>query len=231
MVDVDDLVVDAPWGRALDGVSFVVRTGAVLGVTGSDAAARGVLLRCIAALEAPERGRVTVAGLDTVRHPRAVHALLGYVPATFGLYDSLTLSQALSYAAASRGVPETDAPGAAQAAAERVGLAERLDERVGALTTPGRRRLALAQALAHRPRLLLLEEPMTDLDIIEHSALPALLQRFTGEGMTVVLSAPARAQLPRGCTDWLALEGARLAGEGLVRLMGTGLTSRVTVAD
>ncbi len=218
MVDVDDLVFDAPWGRVLQGVSFVVRTGAVLGLVGADPPTRSILLRCIAALEEPERGRISVAGLDTRRHPRAIHALLGHVPPTFGLYDALTLRQALRYAAASRGVPDAEAPAAGEAAAAAVGLAERLDDPVGGLTPRGRWRLAFAQAVAHRPRLLLLEEPVTGLDAAERQAVATLLQRFAGEGMTVVASAPLRAELPPGCTDLLELEGGLLAGEGVVRL-------------
>ena len=101
MIEVRDLVYDYPAQRALAQVSFDVRPGAVLALVGPNGAGKSTLLRCVAALDAPTEGRITVAGLNTQADPRAVHALLGYLPDFFGLYDDLSVERALTYAARS----------------------------------------------------------------------------------------------------------------------------------
>jgi ABC-2 type transport system ATP-binding protein len=155
-----------------------------------------------------------VAGLDPERDPRGVHGLLGYLPPAFGLYDALTVGQCLRYAARTRGVPEARAVDAAVAAAERVGLAGRMPTAAGALRPAERQRLGLAQALVHRPRVLLLDEPE------DAGILSPLLRELGAEGVTVMISAPDFAHLPDSCTDALALENGRT--DGLRRLHPTG---------
>ena len=164
MIDVEGLVFDYPSGRALHGVSFVVRPGAVMALVGPNGAGKSTLMRCIAALETPGAGRISVVGLDTQRDPRGVHAALGYLPDAFGLYDALSVRQCLLYAARSRGVDAADASAATELAASEVGLTERLDQRAGELSRGLRQRLAIAQAVVHRPRVLLLDEPAAGLD-------------------------------------------------------------------
>jgi ABC-2 type transport system ATP-binding protein len=214
VIDVEDLVVDHPAGRALRGVSFVARTGAVVGVHGPAGAGKSTLLRCIATLDLPESGRISVAGLDPERDPRGVHALLGYLPPAFGLYDGLTVGQCLRYAARSRGVPEAQAVDAAVAAAGRVGLAGRMPTPAGALAPGERQRLGLAQAIVHRPRVLLLDEPE------DAGALSPLLREMAAGGVTIMVSAPDFAHLPDSCTEALELEGGLT--DGLRRLHPAG---------
>jgi ABC-2 type transport system ATP-binding protein len=212
MIDVENLVVDHPSGRALRGVSFVARTGSVVGLAGPQGAGKSTLLRCLATLNTPESGRLSVAGRDPERDPRGVHAILGYLPPAFGLYDRLTVGRALRYAARSRGVPEARAGEAAVAAADLVGLAGRTPALAGDLNPRERQRLGLAQALVHQPRVLLLDEPE------EAGALSPLLARLAASGVTVMVSAPAPEGLPDSCTDLLELESGHVLGDGLRRL-------------
>ena len=215
MIDVETLAFDHPWGRTLDRVSFVVRPGAVLALLGADGAGKTTLMRCIAALEAPAEGRVSVLGLDTLRHPRAVHAALGFVPDAYGLYDGLNVRQCLTHAARARAVAQADAPDAVASAAEAVGLAERLDTLAGDLSRGLRQRLAIGQAVVHRPRVLLLDEPMAMLDAPGREALGALIRRFAAAGMTVMVSSPLLSELEDACGEALVLEGGRVAEGGV----------------
>jgi ABC-2 type transport system ATP-binding protein len=121
MIDADNVVYDYPSGRALRGVSFVVRAGAVLALVGPNGAGKSTLMRCIAALDMPTEGAVTVQGVDTREDPRAIHATLGYLPDIYGLYDRLSVRRCLIYAARSRGVDAAQAPPAAESAAAPVG--------------------------------------------------------------------------------------------------------------
>ena len=218
MIDVDGLVFDYPSGRALHGVSFVVRPGAVMALVGPNGAGKSTLMRCIAALDTPHAGRISVVGLDTQRDPRGVHAALGYLPDAFGLYDALSVRQCLLYAARSRGVDAADAQPAMELAASEVGLTDRLDQRAGELSRGLRQRLAIAQAVVHRPRVLLLDEPAAGLDPAARDALAALIRRFAAGGMTLMVSSHLLSELEDYCTEMLMLESGRLRGDGVVRL-------------
>ncbi len=159
MIEIRDVTFEYPSQRALDGVSLTIAEGAITALVGPNGAGKTTLLRCMAALETPYQGTVTIAGLDTRQAPRAIHARLGYLPDFFGLYDALSVRRCLTYAARAHGIASGAAPGAAEAAAARVGLSDRLEQPAGALSRGLRQRLAIAQAIVHRPAVLLLDEP------------------------------------------------------------------------
>jgi ABC-2 type transport system ATP-binding protein len=216
MIDVDGVVFDHPSGRVLRGVSFVVRAGAILGVVGPEGAGKSTLIRCIATLETPGEGRITVAGRDTQDDPRGVHAVIGYVPGAFGLYEALSVGQCLRYAARSRGVATEGAEDAAVSAAEAVGIAGRMPSLVASLSAADRLRLALAQAVVHRPRVLLLDGAASA--PTASPILAPLIARFATEGMTIIVAAESLSALPAGCSDALELEAGLIQGGGVRRL-------------
>ena len=218
MIDAENVTFDYPSGRALHGVGFVVRTGAVLALVGPDGAGKSTLMRCIAALDAPGEGRIHVAGLDTQADPRGVHAALGYLPEVFGLYDTLSVRRALAYAARTRGVAVAQTQAAVALAAQRVGLADRLDRLAGELSRGLRQRLAIGQAIVHSPRVLLLDEPAAGLDTGARHALCALIRELAETGMTVVVSSPLLSDLEDCCSEMLMLDEGRIGGGGVVRV-------------
>jgi ABC-2 type transport system ATP-binding protein len=220
MIDAENVVYDYPSGRALRGVSFVVRAGAVLALVGPNGAGKSTLMRCIAALDAPTEGTVTVQGVDTQDDPRAIHASLGYLPDIYGLYDGLSVRRCLIYAARSRGVCVADAPAAAEAAAARVGLGDRMESLAGHLSRGLRQRLGIAQSLVHRPRVLLLDEPASGLDPEARASLSELIRSLAGGGMTLVVSSHILSELEDYCGEMLMLREGEVVGGGVVRLDG-----------
>lgn len=234
MITVDGVAYDYPASRALHDVSFTVEAGTVLALVGPNGAGKTTLMRCIAALDTPVEGRITVAGLDTQDDPRGVHAAIGYLPDFFGLYEELTVGQALSYAARSRGVPEAAAAEAVATAAARVQLSDRMDQRAGALSRGLRQRLAIAQTIAHRPRVLLLDEPAAGLDPEARSSLSALISGLAAEGMTIVVSSHILSELEDYSTRMLMIRDGRVAGGGVVAAGSGGPETRriaATFAD
>jgi ABC-2 type transport system ATP-binding protein len=216
MIAVRGVAYDYPTARVLHAISFEVAEGAVLALVGPNGAGKTTLMRCMAALDAPAEGTITIAGADTRADPRAVHAALGYLPDFFGLYDELTVRQSLIYAARSRDVPAASAEQAARDAAERVQLSDRLDARAGQLSRGLRQRLAIAQTIVHRPRVLLLDEPAAGLDPEARRALSDLITRLAGEGMTIVVSSHILAELEDYSTQMLMVRDGRVAGDGVV---------------
>jgi ABC-2 type transport system ATP-binding protein len=223
MIDAENLVFDYPSGRALHGVSFVVRAGAVLALVGPNGAGKSTLMRCIAALDSPTEGAVIVQGYDTRRNPREIHEALGYLSDTFGLYDALTVRQALVYAARSRGVRAQETEAAVIAAAGRVGLSERLDSFAGELSRGLRQRLAIAQTIVHKPRVLLLDEPASGLDPDARNRLSELILSLAADGMTIMVSSHILSELDDYCTEMLMLDEGRIVGGGVVAVDGRAI--------
>src|SRR5262249_42233287 len=141
MIEVENLVYEYPTARALKGVSLSVADGTITALVGPNGAGKTTLLRCLAALENPYSGRVTIGGLDRMAAPRELHAGMGYLPDFYGLYDDLTVRRCLTYAARSHGIAPAGADGAVQKAAQRVGLSDRLDSKAGELSRGLRQRL------------------------------------------------------------------------------------------
>src|ERR1700741_3237550 len=129
MIVVRDLVYEYPTKRALSGVTRGVHERTITALVGPNGAGKTTLLRCLAALETPYDGHVTIEGLDTAIAPREIHALLGYLPDFYGLYDELSVRRSLVFAARAHGIAPGTAGAAAEKAASRVGLAGRLGKR------------------------------------------------------------------------------------------------------
>ncbi len=218
MIVIRDLVFEYPGHRALNGVSLAVERGAITALVGPNGAGKTTLLRCMAALETPYAGTVTVDGLDTRSSPRAIHALLGYLPDFFGLYDALSVRRCLHYAARAHGIGPDAAAGAAAKAAARAGLSDRLEQAAGALSRGLRQRLAIAQAIVHQPRVLLLDEPAAGLDPQARRDLSQLLLSLKQGGMTLVVSSHILAELEDYSDRMIIVDHGRIAGGQTITL-------------
>ncbi|OJT95100.1 MAG: hypothetical protein BGN82_03770 [Alphaproteobacteria bacterium 65-7] len=212
MIVLRDLVFDYPGHRALHGVSLRVEPRTITALVGPNGAGKTTLLRCMAALETPYAGSVTIDGLDTREAPRAIHARLGYLPDFFGLYDVLSVRRCLHYAARAHGIGSAQAAGAAEAAAARVGLADRMEQAAGALSRGLRQRLAIAQAIVHQPAVLLLDEPAAGLDPRARRDLSRLLLELRADGMTLVVSSHILAELEDYSSRMIIVDQGRIAG-------------------
>lgn len=218
MIDVSDLVYEYPTVRALKGVSLRVEPQTITALVGPNGAGKTTLLRCLAGLEQPYLGSVTINGLDTREAPRAIHAQLGYLPDFYGLYDALSVRQVLTYAARSRGIGAPQAGEAAEKAAWRVLLKDRIESRAGELSRGLRQRLAIAQAIVHEPRVLLLDEPAAGLDPQARRDLSTLLVTLKDTGMTLVVSSHILAELEDYCSEMIIIEDGLVVGGNAIKV-------------
>jgi ABC-2 type transport system ATP-binding protein len=218
MIRINGLVFEYPGHRALHGVGLTVEGGAITALVGPNGAGKTTLLRCMAALETPYAGQVTIDGLDTREAPRAIHTRLGYLPDFFGLYDALSVRRCLHYAARAHGIAAQDAAGAVEAAAARVGISNRMDQAAGALSRGLRQRLAIAQAIVHRPKVLLLDEPAAGLDPQARRDLSQLLLSLKSDGMTLVVSSHILAELEDYSDRMIIVDKGRIAGGEAIKL-------------
>jgi ABC-2 type transport system ATP-binding protein len=183
----------------------------------------------MAALETPYSGRVTIDGLDTREAPRAIHAGLGYLPDFFGLYDALSVRRCLHYAARAHGIGASAAAGAAEVAAGRVGLSDRMEQAAGQLSRGLRQRLAIAQTIVHQPKVLLLDEPAAGLDPKARRDLSQLLLSLRDSGMTLVVSSHILAELEDYSDRMVIVDHGRIAGGESIALK-TGTRLRIVLA-
>jgi ABC-2 type transport system ATP-binding protein len=209
-ITVEGLRFEYPGVRALDDVSFEVERGSVTALVGPNGAGKTTLLRCIAGLDQPMLGSVRLADIDVLEEPRRAHRRIGLLSDFFGLYEALTVRQCLSHAAAANGVPEGELAATVQRTAERLVIADKLDARAGALSRGQRQRVAIGQALAHGPEVLLLDEPASGLDPEARASLAGVFKLLQAEGVTLLVSSHILAELDEYSTHMLVLRGGRV---------------------
>jgi ABC-2 type transport system ATP-binding protein len=210
MISVQQLVYDYPAHRALDEVSFDLPAASVTALVGPNGAGKTTLLRCMAALEEPMYGHILINGLDIWENPRLAHRFMGYLPDHFGLYKELSAWRCLLYAAHARGLDTDAAEAAARWAMEQVNLLPQQKMLAGELSRGQRQRLALAQTIVHKPKVLLLDEPASGLDPEARANLSQMMKSLAASGMTLLISSHILAELDDYCTAMLVLEEGKL---------------------
>jgi len=237
VIRVSNVTYDYPGLRALDDVSFELRRASITALVGPNGAGKTTLLRTMAALDEPMDGSIVVDGLDVWQQPREAHRSMGYLPDHFGLYKDLSARRCLLYAAYTRGLDRETANEAAKWAAQKVDLLPKLEALAGTLSRGQRQRLALAQAIVHRPKVLFLDEPASGLDPQARGDLSAMMKALAADGMTLLISSHILAELESYCTAMLVLEKGKLLAHET--LHATGMQSeahesrslRIALAD
>jgi ABC-2 type transport system ATP-binding protein len=195
---------------ALSDVSFTLRPG-VTGLLGHNGAGKSTMLSLLAGFSAPSQGTLSVLGRDPRNDP-TVHEGLGVVPDNDGLWPFLTARQVVELLTRQRHV--ADPAAAAAAALDRVGLTHAADRKVSGFSKGMRQRVKLAQALAHDPQVLLLDEPLNGLDPAQRRDDVELVRRLGAEGRTLLVSSHVLSEVER-MADWLlVIVNGRLVAEG-----------------
>ncbi|WP_331272953.1 ABC transporter ATP-binding protein [Motilibacter deserti] len=207
---------------ALSDVSYELFPG-VTGLLGHNGAGKSTTLSLMAGWTSPSQGTVRVLGRDPRAEPK-VHEGLGVVPDSEGLWPFLTARQTVELLASQRGVAAAGA--AAKAALERVGLTEAADRKVAGFSKGMRQRVKLAQALAHDPAVLLLDEPLNGLDPAQRRADVELIRRLGAEGRTVLVSSHILTEVERMASRLLVVVNGRLVAEGTAEGIRDLMTDR-----
>jgi ABC-type multidrug transport system ATPase subunit len=218
---------------ALDDVNLSIGTG-LFGLLGANGAGKSTLMRIICTLIVPTAGKVRVGGLDVVADRRKVRGLFGYLPQEFSAWRLQTAEEVLDTLAAMSGLKDrkTRRQRVAQVL-ETVGLAKVADRRVKQLSGGMTRRLGVAQALVHEPKVLIMDEPTVGLDPEERLKFRQLMAEL-GRERTIVLSTHIVADLGSGCGDLALIDRGRVEFRGppagLVAL-AAGKVVEVTVPE
>lgn len=187
----DDLVIEVKelhksYGKleALKGLSFGLKRGSVLGVTGANGAGKTTLFDILATLDLNFKGEVKIAGFQVIRDCHKIRKLIGYVPGSFSLYPDLTLAENISFFAKMYG----SSPGLHTESPFWESLMEFANKRADTLSGGMKQKLAIICAMVHSPEILLLDEPTTGIDSDSRAAIWNELGKLRDRGKTIIVS-------------------------------------------
>jgi ABC-2 type transport system ATP-binding protein len=202
--------------RAVDGLSFMVRSGEAYGLLGPNGAGKTTTIRMLCGIVPPRSGSVIVDGrrLRPGRAGRDARAALGYVPQDIALYPNLTLAENLGYWATVQGVPRRRRQARAHDVLELVGLADRERDRVEHCSGGMQRRVNLAVALLHRPPVVVLDEPTVGVDAQSRAALLRTLAGLRDAGTALLYTSHYMDEVARLCDRVGVIDHGRLLAEG-----------------
>jgi ABC-2 type transport system ATP-binding protein len=215
--------------QALAGVDLVVGEGALVGVLGPNGGGKTTLFRILATLLRPASGRALVCGHDTARQAAAVRACLGVVFQSPAVDRRLTVTENLATHGRLYGMKGADLRAAVPALLERMGLADRARDLAGTLSGGLLRRVEIAKALLHRPRVLLLDEPSTGLDPAARAALWDDLRTLRGRTGVTILFTTHLIEEAETCDRVAILCGGRVVADGAPRDLTAAIGGDVLV--
>jgi ABC-2 type transport system ATP-binding protein len=190
--------------RALSDVSFHVNPGEIIGLLGPNGAGKTTIMKILTGYLQPSSGTATVDGLDVASQALEVQNRIGYLPETAPLYPELSVQAYLKMMAALRRIPEAEQPARLSAAIRATGLQNHLTRPIGQLSKGYRQRVGLAQAIVHRPKLLILDEPTIGLDPTQIVEVRRLIRRLARHS-TILLSTHILSEVEAICDGVIIL--------------------------
>jgi ABC-2 type transport system ATP-binding protein len=214
MVEVDNLVKHYGPIKAVNGVSFQVQKGEVLGFLGPNGAGKSTTMKMITCFLTPTSGTARVKGFDITQNPVAVRQQLGYLPESAPLYDEMTVESFLAFIANVRGFTGADARRQIDRVYETCQIHKVAKQSIHTLSKGYRQRVCFAQALLHDPEILILDEPTDGLDPNQKQAVRDLIASMK-HNKVIILSTHILEEVDAICSR------AIIISEGLVKIDGT----------
>jgi len=199
---------------AVQDVSFSARDGEITGLLGPNGAGKTTTLRMLYTLLRPDRGRITVDGLDTALHPLEVRRRLGVLPDARGLYKRLTARENIAYFAQLQGLDAELILQRSDALIAALGMQDIAGRRVEGFSQGERVKTAIARALVHDPRHIVLDEPSNGLDVIATRGLRDFLRQLKAEGRCVLFSTHIMQEVAALCDRIVIIGGGRVVADG-----------------
>ncbi len=207
---------------AVSGIDLTVHAGSFYGIVGPNGAGKTTTLSMITGLLRPDAGSVHVHGINVWEKPRAAKRVIGVLPDRLRLFDRLTGAQLLYYAGTLRGLDNATVKARSADLSAALGLDDALHRLVADYSVGMTKKIALACAMIHSPRLLVLDEPFESVDPVSAVNVTEMLQKYVASGGTVVLSSHGMDLIQRVC-DHVAIivHGSVLAAGTIDEVRGT----------
>ena len=199
--------------RAVDNITFTVKTGEVLGFLGPNGAGKTTTMKAITTFLAPSSGDIMVGPYSVRENPDEVRRLTGYLPETNPLYPEMPVIDYLKFVARIYGIPDKKIPEKIYEMIEVCGLGAEKHKKIGELSKGYKQRVGLAQALIHDPSVLILDEPTSGLDPNQIVEIRELIKRI-GREKTVILSSHILAEVEATCDRILIINKGKIVADG-----------------
>jgi ABC-2 type transport system ATP-binding protein len=198
---------------AVDGISFAVGEGEIVGMLGPNGAGKTTTIRMLTGFLPPTSGKVTVAGRDLFESPREARRQVGYLPENVALYNEMRVEEYLAYRARLEGLSRGESREAIGNAVDRCLLTDVRRQILGTLSKGYRQRVGLATAILHRPKVLVLDEPTVGLDPKQIIAIRELIREL-GRERTLLLSTHILPEVELLCHRVMIIDRGRIVAEG-----------------
>lgn len=208
--------------RAVDELSLRVPAGSFFGMLGPNGAGKTTSLSMAVGLLRPDGGTARIFGADVWREPAKAKALVGVLPDGLGMPERLTGREVLTYLGLLRGLPEDEVKRRTAELLEVLELDHEDDKQVIGYSTGMRKKLGLAVALLHAPRLLVLDEPFEAVDPVSAATIRTILQRFIAGGGSVVMSSHVMALVEQLCDRVAVVADGKVVAAGTVSEVRAG---------
>lgn len=209
---------------AIRDLTFSIDKGEVIGFLGLNGAGKSTTLKVLGCVLLPTSGQVTIDGFDVTKDPHEIRKRIGYLPDTPPLYEEMTVGGYLAFVAQLRGVPAGEVPAKVREAEAKCALEAVDDTPISALSHGYRQRVGVAQAMVHKPRLLILDEPTSGLDPVQIVEMRALIQKLKGEH-TVLVSSHILSEISQVCDRLLVIQAGELVAQGTEEALAARLGS------
>ncbi len=226
MIEVEGLIKDFGTTRAVAGVSFSVRAGEIMGLLGPNGSGKTTIMRVLTGFFPPSEGRVAIDGLDVEEHSLAVRERIGYLPENVVLYPDLSVRRFLAFCAEVKGIPSSARRARLDDVMTACGLTEVAGKLIGKLSKGYRQRVGIAQAVIHRPKVLVLDEPTVGLDPRQIVDIRSLIKSLGGS-TTILLSTHILPEVSVTCERVMIIDYGRIIAEDTA----LGLTRRLQGSD
>ena len=214
MIQVTDLRKRFGAVTAVDGVSFTAADGAITGLLGPNGAGKTTTLRMLYAVMRPDAGEIRVDEVDAVGAPQQAQVRLGVLPDGFGLYPRLTAREHLRYFGELQGLSGKALEARTGELFELLDMTAIADRRVAGFSHGERTKVALARALVHDPRNVLLDEPTNGLDVMSTRAVRAIVRRLRDSGRCVLFSSHVMQEVSALCDRIIVITSGRVVANG-----------------
>ena len=214
MIEVRDLHKSFGKVVAVDGVSFRANDGQITGLLGPNGAGKTTSLRMLYTLLKPDRGQVLVDGVDAAADAGAVRRKLGVLPDSRGLYKRLTSRENIRYFGQLHGLDEATIATRTEALAKALDMGDIIDRRTEGFSQGQRVKTAIARALVHDPRNVILDEPTNGLDVMATRAMRRFLHQLRDEGRCVLFSSHIMQEVAALCDRIVIIAHGRVVAEG-----------------
>ena len=198
--------------KALSDVTASIAKGEVIGLLGPNGAGKTTLMKVLTGYLEPDEGDIKVHGIDVIENPLAAQARIGYLPESAPLYGEMLVQEYLDMMAAMRGVAPEQREDSVIEAIKATGLEDRVVQPIRTLSKGFRQRVGIAQAIIHRPDILILDEPTTGLDPTQIVEIRELIKRLS-ERATVMLSTHILAEVEATCKRVLIIMQGELRAD------------------